>query len=997
MSMKVSLILDLVNRMAPGAQAAKRELKGLKDAARQIDGQRAGQGLAQTLARAGRAADATERQLREAGREARALDGQRAGQGLAASLTRAGRAADQAERQLREAGREARALDGQRAGQGLAQTLARAGRAADQAEREVKGLNRETRRLGQESGADRAAAGLDRLRRQSERARRELQQVRRELRETGKSSAGFGAVALTGRKKPGAQAGAGVQAPAAGAAGGLVAAGGARLMGGLVAAGGVYGGVRGTVGQSVSFEKAMADVQKKVDVPEGESLTGLERMIRRTAIEIGLAREQVAGLVAEAGAAGVPFAELERWTKLTAKAAIAWDMPARQASQKLAEIKAGTGMTLDQIEELADKVNGLGDTSAAKEGQIVEMFQRAGAAAKAAGVDFDASLAFLTALKAIGINEESASRGFNAFASTLRIASDKPKRVAEGLKMLGLSAKEVEEGMKTNATRNMIDVLERLETSGDKAKAAVKIFGQEWWDEVARAGQAIPEIRKNLAYIGSGKWRGSLDKGLNIELATTANHLERLKALSSEVGDRLGRWALPGINAAIERLIAGLDALDKRAEDKQEVAATAKQVAEGQPLTPEQRRKMADDAVFRTEVEVAAKEQRDAEATRREAETRASLRRESQQGEDAGPRVAERRAAIEAQIKALESRRDAIPRGTIGRETIAVPGINRQIAAKRAELDALASRTDRGDDGSGERQAMRLRNLARAKLDQEIDDLAKGLAIRDPSGRDSATLGDRRKLESLRGRRRALGDAEQVRETPLMDRSDADETRARRGFSAAAQARSEIEALRQRLAVIDSLTAGAGNAADRAGFRADGDQLHGQIARKSAPEAIAASRFGFGPGGAPKTSPPHGPTMSGLNAFGVGSAGQNKQGQAAADYVRDMKARMEIDFGDAGVPLMERLAAGIRTGGAGVTAAAGEVGDGVKSAFAGADLNGAGLSMMAGLAAGIRAGGAQAIAEAQKVAQAVKSAAASGAGGGGSSRAVSGALHDGVV
>jgi TP901 family phage tail tape measure protein len=339
--------------------------------------------------------------------------------------------------------------------------------------------------------------------------------------------------------------------------------------------GGLYGGaqatrslVGGTVGQAVTFEKAMAQVRKKVDAPDEAGFQKLEGTINRVAVEYGLARAQVAELVAEAGAAGIAFEDLERFMRLTAKAAVAWDMNAPEASQKLAEIKAGTQMTIGEMEILANKINGLGDNSAAKERDIVEMFQRAGAAAKAAGVNFDVSLAALTAVRSTGLQPEIASRWFAAFTGGLRTIEEGTAKSKEGLKLLGLDAKKVAEGMKRDALGTMLDIFDRLQKSPEAATAAIKLFGKEWWDETSRAAQALPELRKQLEFLRSGKRGGSLDKTLGIELATTANHLERFKALVSEIGDRMGRWALPPLNNAIDGLIKTYDELKERLENK---------------------------------------------------------------------------------------------------------------------------------------------------------------------------------------------------------------------------------------------------------------------------------------------------------------------------------------------------------------------------------------------------------------------------------------------
>jgi len=379
---------------------------------------------------------------------------------------------------------------------------------------------------------------------------------------------------------------------------------GAAIGGGAAAAiGGGYAATR----TAISFEKAMADVKKKVTLDPGATWADVEATINQVSRDLGIAREDTAALTATAGQAGIAYKDLAEFVRLAAKTASAWDIAPKDASERLAKIKAQTQWSNEELEAFADKVNALGDASASAEKDIAEMFQRAAGSAKAAGVDFDTSLGITTALNSIGMAEETASRFFNAFSSKLRTASDQPDKAAEGYKMLGKTVEEVEKGMKRDAAGTILDILDRLEKHPDKAKIAVKLFGQEWWDEAARAGQALPEIRKNLELLHSGKWKGSLKQNLQIDLDTTNNKLQRAKQLVSEIGDRLGRWALPSINSALENILKKYDQVEekrKRAEAAQKAGDNA---AAGLPQTSEDSQHMREDPAYLEEVENARK------------------------------------------------------------------------------------------------------------------------------------------------------------------------------------------------------------------------------------------------------------------------------------------------------------------------------------------------------------------------------------------------------
>jgi len=381
-------------------------------------------------------------------------------------------------------------------------------------------------------------------------------------------------------------------------AGAAIGGGAAALIGGGVAA----------TRQSISRDKAMADVKKKVNLDPGATWADVESTISKVSRDLGMAFNDTAALTAAAGQAGIEYKDLAEYMRLAAKAASGWDVAPKEAAQSLAQIKAQTQWGNQELQDFADKVNALGDASASQEKNVLEMFKRSAAAAKAANVEFDTTLAVTTALNSIGMQEEVASRFFNAFSSKMRTAGEQSEKAGEGYKMLGLSVKLVEKGMKKDSLKTMLDVLERLEKHPDKAAAAIKIFGQEWWDEATRAGQAIPEIIRLLKLIQDPKnWKGSLDKNMATELATTAKKLERVSQVVGEIGDRLGKWALPSINNALDSAIQKYDQMEERRKRSEAAKKAGENAAAGIPPTDEESRRMRDDPAFLEDVEAARK------------------------------------------------------------------------------------------------------------------------------------------------------------------------------------------------------------------------------------------------------------------------------------------------------------------------------------------------------------------------------------------------------
>ncbi len=483
-----------------------------------------------------------------------------------------------AERDLKGVTNAAAQIGKGRAADKLAADLAKAGGRAKVASRDVQALRRETDRLGSSRGGSKAAADLEKIGRAARMAKRDMEGLGREH---GRILGGRGTAPR------GAAAAGGIGAGEVGAAAAI-----GRLGMRAVAPVGAMMLAKKAFDQSVDVDAAWAEVRKKVNDADEEQFKGLDKTIRRLSLDLGIGRAELMGLTAEAGAAGVAYGDLERFMVLTGKAAVGWDMLPREASEKLAFMKSAMGMDIAQLDVLANKINALGDNSAAKERDILEMFGRVGSAAREAGVDTDSTLAMLTAVRSGGMEPEVVSRWFGALTGGLRTASIAPKRVEKGLQLLGLSAKQVSQGMKKDAIGTLMMLFERLEKSPNAVEAATQIFGREWWDETMRAKGGIGEIRKQLEFIRNpANYKGSLDKTFGYQAATAKNHLVKLGELVSRIGEGLTSWTMGPFNQGVDAAIEKMRQLETRAGwwDRWSAAEQARLEALGvlQPTTGE--------------------------------------------------------------------------------------------------------------------------------------------------------------------------------------------------------------------------------------------------------------------------------------------------------------------------------------------------------------------------------------------------------------------------
>ncbi|WP_036285616.1 phage tail tape measure protein [Methylocystis sp. ATCC 49242] len=353
-------------------------------------------------------------------------------------------------------------------------------------------------------------------------------------------------------------------------------------MGGAAVAGAAVGGVSTVaIKEAISRNKAFAEIQKKVTLEAGDSWSTLDRKIAKVSTSIGKSYQDVAAIFAQGGQSGVAYKDLDAFALLGAKVSTAWDISAREAAQMLTEVRAQTGKSIADLEIFADKVNGLGDVSAAAERDIGAMSQRAMAGMKAAGVGENDALAMMTALRGVGMETDVAARFLTAFTSKLRTASTLGKGAAAAFKEIGLSGKQVEEGMQTKPMETMIDLLERVGKAKNSVGTMKSLVGAEWWDEATRMQQALPEIIRLLDYLGGGTWRKSMQGAMDIETGTTEAKLEKLKQSLLDIAAQAAKpVVLPWLDSIADKWAAAANRMRAATEESEKARSRATPVGE---------------------------------------------------------------------------------------------------------------------------------------------------------------------------------------------------------------------------------------------------------------------------------------------------------------------------------------------------------------------------------------------------------------------------------
>jgi TP901 family phage tail tape measure protein len=374
----------------------------------------------------------------------------------------------------------------------------------------------------------------------------------------------------------------------------VAVAGGAAIAAGVLAAGKA---AHYASGEAMTFETAMAEVRKAVDVTDGQ-FADLERSVLQVSEQTGVAKENLAGLVAEAARSGRPLEELTEFALLAAKGSVAFGMSAEETSAAMSKMGNALELSLPQLYDLGDAINHLADNSASNERDLINFINRTGSTAKIAGLAAEETAAFGAALLAIGVPAEVAGTGFNAFINKISTAEKQGKKFAQGLDALGLSAKELKAALSDDAPEAMLDLLKRIDKLPDADKLGVltDMFGLEYADDIAKLAGSVDLVGNALELVSDKAARaGSLDKSFAIFDATTQKKIDDTGVALENLAARVGANFTPAIGAAADAMSSFLTRISETLDRASEAEAMISKFNGGGDLTAQDQARLAAD------------------------------------------------------------------------------------------------------------------------------------------------------------------------------------------------------------------------------------------------------------------------------------------------------------------------------------------------------------------------------------------------------------------
>lgn len=314
---------------------------------------------------------------------------------------------------------------------------------------------------------------------------------------------------------------------------------------------------------AMDAEETMADINKVADFDSDEELMEMQKKIMEmnTKGKIPMSFNELGQIVASGAQAGLDKLELPRFASDAAKLGIAIDVEAEEAGQIMAGWRSAFDMNQDEVINLADKVNYLGNTTAASAPKISDFVTRVGAMGEVGGVQSGEIAALGATLIGMNIPAEVAATATNKLISTLNKGESATDRQQAVFKKLGFNATEMAKRMQTDAKGAIVDVMKALDQLPDYERAASlnDLFGETGTKAVAPLLNNIRQLEENLAKVDETQklFAGSMEAEFEARIETTSNSVQILKNQMENMGITLGSVLLPPI-VDLATMVGGL-------------------------------------------------------------------------------------------------------------------------------------------------------------------------------------------------------------------------------------------------------------------------------------------------------------------------------------------------------------------------------------------------------------------------------------------------------
>ncbi|WP_294999645.1 phage tail tape measure protein [uncultured Megasphaera sp.] len=328
---------------------------------------------------------------------------------------------------------------------------------------------------------------------------------------------------------------------------------------------------------AVDFESAMADVRKVVDFDTPQQFAQMNEDVLKLSTNLPMAADDIAKIVAAGGQAGIARQDLMQFAEDAVKMGVAFDVTAEQAGDMMAKWRSAFKLNQQDVVALADKINYLGNTTAASAPLISDVVTRIGPLGEIGGVASGEIAALGASMVATGVQSDVAATGIKNLILGMTAGEGATKSQAAAFQQLGFDAADMAKRMQTDAKGAIMDVFHALQALPKDQQASVlaDLFGKESIGAIAPLLTNLDALEDNFKKVGdASQYAGSMEAEYQARSRTTANQLQLAKNAIVAVGIGLGSALLPAINGVLNAVIPVVSAFANWAQQNQGIVQT---------------------------------------------------------------------------------------------------------------------------------------------------------------------------------------------------------------------------------------------------------------------------------------------------------------------------------------------------------------------------------------------------------------------------------------
>lgn len=333
----------------------------------------------------------------------------------------------------------------------------------------------------------------------------------------------------------------------------------------------------GATKAAMDFESEMAEVRKVVDFDTPQQFKEMGQDILDLSTKMPMAASGIAKIVAAGGQAGIAKEDLLEFAQDAVKMGVAFDLTADQAGDMMAKWRSAFKLNQQDVMALADKINYLGNTTAASAPLISDVVTRIGPLGEIGGLASGEIAALGASMIETGTQSDVAATGIKNLILGMAAGEGATKSQAAAFQQLGFDAVDMAKRMRTDAKGAIMDVFRAIQSLPEYQQAGVlsDLFGKESIEAIAPLLTNLDKLQSKFEAVNDAtKYGGAVDSEYAARCETTANQMYLFKNSMTAVAIEIGSALLPAINSILRSIVPVVVAFANWAKEHQVLIQT---------------------------------------------------------------------------------------------------------------------------------------------------------------------------------------------------------------------------------------------------------------------------------------------------------------------------------------------------------------------------------------------------------------------------------------